>query len=332
MDEQQVAVLLPNYCGLRSDGTRYVDVTQKDTKGEVVGMSGSMAVVVIKTSKPLKKATLELLGPSQPGAPEQVLSVRDMEVDESGKTAIGQFDLEAEQTAYRIVVWDTFGFASHVIPRRGITLLPDEPPLVTLLPERFGGSSDDNEVEGIPIPIGAGGRPDRFRVAYQAHSPAGLYAARFRYRLNDAKDFAILPLTEYKSSPEVGPFDLNRGVFKNILDEDDRTQVDFHAMDVTEAEMDKVPPRLHGGGRFDFETAKIPGIKVGDKIEFYVEVLDTRSGHLIGRSESRLKDIVTFDQFQAWRIQREREKEKLEELAKRDREAFDKPAPGAPQD
>ena len=58
-----------------------------------------------------------------------------------GITATGRFDLDPGQTAYRIVMWDTFGFANRVIPRRGVAQLPDEPPLVTLLPE-------DDEIEG----------------------------------------------------------------------------------------------------------------------------------------------------------------------------------------
>ncbi len=111
---------------------------------------------------------LELLGPSQAGAPDQVLASKEMTLGDSGLEASGHFDLDPRETGYRIIIWDTVGFANRVIPRRGISQLPDEPPQVALLPERLGGSSEDNEVEGIPIPFG-----DRCRVAYRAAQQRG---------------------------------------------------------------------------------------------------------------------------------------------------------------
>ncbi len=290
-----------------------------------------MAVVLVKASKPLKKATLRVVRPVATRCPEQLLGIREMVLtDESGRWR-GQFDLDAQQTAYRIVVWDQYGFASHVQPRRGITLLADEPPLVSLLPERFvpekyrySARPEEYEREGIPVVLG-----DSLRIAYRAQSAAGLSGAQLRYRINEAKDFAILPLTEYKSSADVGAFELERGIFEKIREDDRTVQVEFHAVDVKDSERDVVPPRREGGGRLHFQTAKIPGLKVGDKIEFFVEVLDSRPEHLLGRSEARIKDVVTPEQLVAWELARRQEAARLLDLKNRQSGLFEPPS-GSP--
>jgi hypothetical protein len=319
VESQTARMILPAYCGLRSDGTRFEE--EEQVKGEVLGLSGSSSVVTIQASKPLKKATLELLGPSQGGAPEQVLSATNMTLDAGKQTASCRFNLDARQTAYRILVWDQFGFANRVIPRRGIAQIPDEPPQVALLPE-------DDETEGAPVIYGK-----RLLVGYRTNSPAGLYAARFRYRIvhdrgESEREFQTLPLTEYNGSSDVGEFDLNRGLFAHIRDNDYQARVEFHAL-AERKKPGRVPDRREGGGRVIFETAKIPELKLGDRIEYYVEVLDTRPAHLEGRSEARIKEVVNAEQFAAWIKQKLREDQKLQELAARQGTVFDpqQPAP-----
>ena len=321
VEAQKAVVQLPAYCGLRSDGRRF---EEPQAKGDVLAMSGSTAAVTVTVSKPIRRAALEVLGPSQAGAPEQVLFTVGMTQTAGGTGATARFDVDPRQTAYRVLVWDDFGFANRVVPRRSVAMLPDEPPLVALLPERLG-STEDNEVEGVPIVFGK-----RMAVAYQASSPAGLYSARLRYRIvrnqdAGAGEFQTLPLTEYVGSPDVGPFDLSRGLFEKILDEDYQARVEFHA--VPAPDPDAAPGRRKGGGRVIFETAKLPDLQLGDRIEFYVEVLDARPAHLAGRSEARIKEVVTEKQLAQWYKQKYRENEKLQELAKRQGGLFDKPEP-----
>src|SRR5262249_27574380 len=246
--------------------------------------------------------------------PEQVLFTVGMTQTAGGTGATARFDVDPRQTAYRVLVWDDFGFANRVVPRRSVAMLPDEPPLVALLPERLR-RTPDHEGEGGPIVFGK-----RMAVAYQASSPAGLYSARLRYRIvrnqdAGAGEFQTLPLTEYVGSPDVGPFDLSRGLFEEILDEDYQARVEFHA--VPAPDPDAAPGRRKGGGRVIFETAKLPDLQLGDRIEFYVEVLDARPAHLAGRSEARIKEVVTEKQLAQWYKQKYRENEKLQELAKR---------------
>jgi hypothetical protein len=315
----KAVVELPVYCGLRTDGTRF---EEPQAKADILAMSGSSAIVTLKASKPLTRAEVQLLGPSQPGAPEETLRQPEptvtLDADKLGATA--RFSLEPRQTAYRVLVWDEHGFVNRVAPRRAVATLPDEPPVVTLLPE-------DSETEGAPIIKGK-----RLRVAYQANSPATLSEARFRYRIvrdqgESAKDFEMLPLTEYNGSPEVGEFDLNRGLFEKIRDDDYQARVEFHAIPAPPDRRDIVPSRRQGGGRLIFETANIPDMKIGDRLEYYVEVLDARTPGLVGRSEARVKEIVNAEQFGAWVSQKLREDDKLRDLANRQGGLFDRPGP-----
>ena len=168
-------------------------------------------------------------------------------------------------------------------------------------------------------------------VGYRATSPAGLYGAQFRYRIlhdrgESPKEFLTLPLTEYNGSSDVGDFDLTRGVFAKIRDNDYQAHVEFHAM-AEQKNPGQVPDRREGGGRLIFETAKIPELRVGDRIEFYVEVLDARPKHLAGSSETRIKEIVNKDQFGQWVKQRLREDQKLTELKDRQGGLFDPQSP-----
>jgi hypothetical protein len=104
--------------------------------------------------------------------------------------------------------------------------------------------------------------------------------------------------------------------------------VEFHAL-AERKRPGQVPDRREGGGRVIFETGKIPDLKVGDRIEFYVEVRDARPEHLVGSSETRIREIVNKDQFGQWVKQKLREDQKLLELKDRQGTLFDptRPAP-----
>src|SRR5262249_35010829 len=59
VQEQWVWVQLPAFCGLRPDGGRY---EQPQSRGDIVGISESSARVVIKTQKPVSRASLQIVG------------------------------------------------------------------------------------------------------------------------------------------------------------------------------------------------------------------------------------------------------------------------------
>src|SRR5205807_1885776 len=99
--------------------------------------------------------------------------------------------LEPTFTAYRIKAVDEYQFASVPTAPRGIAVMPERPPQVALLRERFQppgefrlkGPDEDFEVDGMPVALDREGRPGRIRVAYSASGPFGLGRAQLRYRV-----------------------------------------------------------------------------------------------------------------------------------------------------
>jgi hypothetical protein len=242
-------------------------------------------------------------------------------------TAEAIFDLHPEETAYRIRITDEHGFDNARPTRRTINVLPDEPPRVTLLPERFapplpplskggteGGLAEDVEVENMPLPIG-----EAIQVSYSCRDALGLDRADFRYRVNDGP-WRRLPLREIVAQPRLGPFDIRRGTFVKA---GDREQVHFHAMPSPAIEL--TPGRLEGGGHFDFQTRALPGIKIGDRIEFFVEVYDRNPtpDRSPGRSEVRKKNVVTEQQFKDWVYRTLQHERRIRELEQKQRGVFD---------
>lgn len=234
------------------------------------------------------------------------------------------FDLRPSETGYRIVVHDHYGFRNADPPRRGLTLRHDEPPFVELLPEHFVSAvgeplSAETEVEGKPIPLSPGGA--KVRIAYRAHDPYGLSRARLRYRIvrKDDPDHPTawfrLPLDEVRVDDGVGPFDRNQGAFVNSGLDD---QIEFYA----EPSRDPyaIPGRQDGGGRFDFQVGAL-GLRVGDVIEFYVEVEDFNPDpeRRVGRSEVRRKQIVTPFELTQWLLNKAEHERRLRDLERRQR-------------
>lgn len=212
-----------------------------------------------------------------------------------------------------------------------MTIVPDEPPRVALLPERFPlpgppGIAEDPDVEGMPIPIGG-----PIRIAYYCAHPYGLDRARLAWRLIKAGktseeiptaaevNWNHLPLGEVRATPEAGPFDLKRGVFENT---GFRDQVEFHPL--PSPDPDRVLGRTEGGGCFDFQTRPIKGVEIGDQIEFCVEVFARNPAldKFPGRSETRLKTFVTVPQFMEWIRQTISHETRLRQLEARQRTVF----------
>jgi len=353
-------VQLPDYTGRRPNGQPYETL---QARGDIAGLLGTKARLAVETQKPIDRATVELLGRpapellaglplpvidplsvplaglyawlvpvmvlasddvagpgALPGAsplPEFVYRRISMKLDESKQQAEAIFDLRPGEHVYRIEVADHYGFRNLDLPRRSIRLEPEEPPVVALLPERFPAagkvSSEDDEFEGVPVLYRG-----KFRFAYTASSPLGLGKAQMRYRLNGEGEWWPLPLKEVRGSTKMGPFDLKHGAFvhSGFLD-----KVEFHQLPSPDA--DRFPPGTEGGGRYDFETAGLD-LKIGDRIEFYVEVFDRNPAEdrQPGRSEVRQKTIVDIDQYLAWKEGVAQEESRIRQLENTQRGVF----------
>jgi hypothetical protein len=244
-----------------------------------------------------------------------------MEIGASRNDAVGQFDMKPEESAYRIVVEDEHAFRNADPPRRGIKIVPEEPPTVALLPEQFlpeqfpgAGIAEDFEVEGVPIPLGGA-----IRLAYSASHPYGLGRATLQYRVNDGP-WQPFPLAEAPETEKTGPFDPRRGAFVNSKPGD---QVQFHA--VPSRDPERLLPRTDGGGRFDFQTRGLPDLKIGDRVEFFVEVANRDpNSPQVGRSETRLKTVVTVPQLVQWIDATLRQEDRIRQLEQKQRGVFKK--------
>jgi hypothetical protein len=322
--EQLAWVQLPPHCGTRPDGKPY---EQPQPRGEVVGLPGSSARAAVRCNKPVAKAAVELLGTptaaeaSQGARADAVLRTVPLTLADGGTTAEGTFDLRPAETAYRVVLADEHGFANLDPPRRGLRIVPEEAPQVALLPEQFlpeqlaligRGAAEDFEVEGVPIPLGGS-----IRIAYTASHPYGLGAAKLFYRINEGPWWPY-PLAEVPATEATGPFDPRRGAFVQSRPGD---QVQFHA--ASSPEPLRLPARLDGGGRFDFQTRGLPELKVGDHVEFFVEVTNREPvTPKAGRSEVRLKSVVTVPQLVQWIDATLRQEDRIRQLEQRQRGVF----------
>jgi hypothetical protein len=319
---QTAWVILPEYCGLRPGGARYEEV---QPKGDVTAMADSAVRVHVLANKPLRQANLQLLR-HDGNAGETVSRRIAMALSEDTRVAEATFDLRPDEHAYRVQMEDRHGFGNKHLPMRSITLLPDEPTHVMLLPERFPGEGqkdalDDTEVDGIPAVLG---RP--VRIAYRCRTNLALDRAQLRYRVlkpdveasTDTPPWETLPLREWEASEEVGAFDLDRGVFEKtgFLD-----QIEFHPIPSPNPELGR--GRLEGGGRFDFKTRDVKDLQLGDKIEYYVEVFDRKLGKPAGFSEVRVKDVVSALDLTAWLRLKRNEAERLQDLKQRQQGLFD---------
>jgi hypothetical protein len=224
-------------------------------------------------------------------------------------------------------VTDDNGFVNANPPRRGIGHAADDPPRVNLLPEvlkdpRDPGPLDDYEVNGMPLALGG-----RVQIGYAARSPLGLSKAFVMYRVNEG-NWTPLPLARTVADPaKVGRFLPELGLFENSGPDG---QVEFYQLPAADPDS---PPGLEAGGRYNFETAalkkKAPDgsevkLEVGDRVEFYVEVYDRNPapGRPGGKSESRLKSVVSASQLQDWLAQRAQTHERLRQIEERQRGVF----------
>ncbi|OWK46706.1 hypothetical protein [Fimbriiglobus ruber] len=329
--EIQAWVLLP----------AFVDPTGKNRyerfqpQGEVVALAESSVRIEIATTKPVTSAKLVLLARDAEGKENEVRRV-DMKIDEQGDKAGALFDLPPRANGYRVEVKDKNQFANTNPPRRGITIMADDPPRVNLLTEVLKnpdpavdpGPLDDYEVTGMPLGIGG-----QVQVGYAARSPLGLSRAQIVYRVNDGP-WSQLPLKKTDADEsKLGKFIPELGLFTKS---GDAGHVEFYQ--IPSDHPDSEPSGLEAGGRFNFQTAalvktgddgKQSKLEIGDRVEYYVEVFDRNPapGRQPGRSESRIKTVVTQSQLQAWLSERDQSRDRLKQLEERQRGVFMKKKP-----
>ncbi|MFT3882815.1 MAG: hypothetical protein QM703_24570 [Gemmatales bacterium] len=338
-------LLLPKYVGLRPDQQPY-ELPQP--KGDLKPVPGCMARIAVTTQTPIVEAFAELLAPLAPdlgtrlafpigpinasflleaqrtlgwtpaGAGPLFLIERvPLKLQPDGLSASAIVNLPGAVSAYRIVVTDKHGLSNRPIPRRAITFHLDELPVVTLLPERFTNPNDgpdDIDLEGMPIPL------DRsLRIGYIVRDDLALDSVTLRYRLNDGP-WEQLPLTEVKTIPAKGKFDVRTGAFDVSGPKD---QVSWFALPPEDASREL--GRSLGGGRFDFQTRAIPGLKIGDVLEYYLEARDRHDdkNRLPGRSVVRRKTIVTEAQFVEWLVHTVQQENRLRQVEKQQKKVFE---------
>lgn len=328
---------LPTYCGQRPDGSRY---EQAQSRGDVAGIRGSSARIVIRTQKPIRSAALEMLGETS----GEVRRTVPMQVNVGGQGAEGGFDLLPAESGYRVVVGDEYDFANVPPPQRSVRIVAEEPPQVALLPEYFAkrGSSEVTEediVEGMPFPPG-GDVP----IAYACLGPYGIGQARLLFRVlkkaasgeeeRPEEKWQLLPLPEVQATDRTGPFVPRKGTFFNS---GFRDQVPFHAMPSLDPW--NLLGRTQGGGRYHFKTTgivssegKLLQLQEGDQVEFCVEVVAYRAPGVkltaaqeppTARSETRVKTAVSLLEFTRWLSDARREEDRIRQLDQKQRGLFE---------
>jgi hypothetical protein len=360
IEELLAWTILPGYVGA---GERD-EISQP--RGDIVGIPGSSARVKITTPRPIAKGHLELLKPKpvkkddgdaeakEPAEAKVQLSKAGdlpstepvdeeksrevaMTVEEGGKSATAQFDLDPKETGYRVVLEDEYGFDNRPPPRRSVRVIEEEKPTVNLLKDYFTpgsvGSKDqleDFNIDSFPVPVG---KP--IRIPYVAEGPYGLGQADLFYRVihptesgNEQPEdelFKRISLPRVKATDKSGDFDPRRGVFENTpVDK----AVDFFAMPLLE------PGRMLGGGRYHFQTSGIPDgkggtlqLKDGDKIEYFIRVYADRDPDKHPKrpkadSETRVTTIGSEESFVRWFSDYFQEAQRLNEINRKQRGIF----------
>lgn len=260
-------------------------------QGEVVCHPDCSVRVRAVASKPIESATLVLTGGK--GVEHRLPLAVDTEQGVGVGTAT--FGLPPGVNGYRIEVTDEHGFANLAPPRRGISLLPDRPPTVTLndellMPGWETGPADDYEVRGMPLIQGG-----QIQIGYLARSSLGIARAVILYRVNDGP-WTPFPLGRADvDATKAGRFRQELGVFDTY---DVTRNVEFYPL--PSLDPDAEPDGLVAGGRYNFETAallktdkegKTSKLAVGDRVEFRVAVYD-RKHAVIEKALAAIDDLL----------------------------------------
>lgn len=339
------SLLLPGYVGLRPDQLAY-ELPQP--QGDLKPVPGCSARIQVTTPTRIVQAEAELLGPmipdlaarlSLPSAaitPAYLLEAQrqlgwtptlagplfamqrvPLKLEADGLSASAIIPLPANAAAYRIIVTDEYGLTNRPIPRRAISFHADELPKVTLLPERFASPTegpDDLDLDGMPVPLGR-----TIRIGYVVQDDLALDSVVLRYRINEGT-WEQLPLTELKAVPTQAQFDPSTGAF---IKSGTKDQIAFHAVPPVDAATQL--GRSQGGGRFDFQTRSLAGLKLGDVIDYYIEAKDRHDDpqRPPGRSVIKRKTVVTEAQFVDWLVHTVQQETRLRQVERQQRKVFE---------
>ncbi|MGL6075082.1 MAG: hypothetical protein ACRC8S_13060 [Fimbriiglobus sp.] len=354
VQEIEASVVLPRYV----DPTGKREYQRYMPLGEVYALADSEVIVNATISKPVKSAQVVVLGKNERGLEIEIQRL-PMELLPEKQVAGLRFRLPAKPVAYRIECTDDNGFTNMNPLQRGITIAPDRPPEVRLLPEvlkdpKEDGPIDDFLVDGMPLRLGG-----QVQVGYYAKSPLGLSKAYIVYRVNDGPWVALTLTNTVADLSKVGKFIPELGVF---WESGPFGQVEFYPIPAVNPEQD--PDGLTAGGRFNFKTSALKKkvkngntwtdaeLEVGDTVEIRVALLDRHPGPFQPPTnlprvtdssepavaptkdnrrspgwspESRIKQIVSDSKFEAWRQEHYRGRVKLGELEQKQRAVFQGP-------
>jgi len=305
--------ILPEYLGGRPvvvDGKKgLVRYERIQARGEVVNaLPLSDVRVVAKFNKPVKHATLVPIDRGDGNKEADRTRIPADFLAEDGLSAEWEFPTSAKSIGYRIELEDHRGFKSPSPARRGIRMLPDEPPAVQFMKES-NRNPDANEFDGkgdpriyewdFPVAFRAGvpgeGDTGPIQVIYAARSELGVGRANIAYRViprgeqaenvhprDDlaGKHYTRLPLSKTSADtskvgkwiPDLGLFEKS---FAGLGRTDPRrrtTQVEFYAL--PSPDPDSLPGELEGGGRYNFQTGGLRKKGI-DGTESKLEVGDT---------------------------------------------------------
>ena len=351
----EAAVLLPRFV----DPSGMRKYRRYQPQGEIFALVDSGLEVSATFSKPIVSAEFALLRRGAAGQEEE-LERKPMTLAADGLSATVQSLARAGATAYRIHCRDEFSFVNLYPPTRGITLTPDRPPEVRLLPEvlkdpKEDGPLDDYSVEGMPLRLGG-----QIQVGWYAKSPLGLARAYIVYRINDGPWTSLTLTKTTADETAMGRFVPELGLF---LESGPLGQVEFYPIPAKDSEAE--PDGLTAGGRFNFKTSALKKrvksgdgwttaeLELGDTVEIRVALFDrkpvetqppTTAPPFVGSAsedkptitvdprrpagwspESRIKTVVSDAKFQAWRQEHYRTRVKLGDLEKKQRAVFAKP-------
>lgn len=205
--------LLPAYLGTRTASVSGRDVAvpfeRFQPKGEVTGALPLSGLRVDATFN--KRVAKAVLTPVERGDGNKEVDgppLAPSELAADGLAAGWTFPTTPRLIGYRIELTDTRGFTSPAPARRGVRMLPDEPPAVEFKrestrnpdPTAFDGKGDPRiyEWDGMPVafrPTGNGeGETGPAQVIYAARSELGIGRVNLAYRVvPKGQDPAALP-------------------------------------------------------------------------------------------------------------------------------------------
>ena len=296
--------LLPGYLGKQSNGSPF---ERYHARGEVVNaLPGSDLRIEASFNKAVVKA---FLTPIERGDGNKDVDGVRRDADllaPDGKAAGWSLRTTPRLIGYKIELIDGRGFVSSAPARRGVRMLPDEPPFVEFKKETtrnpdataYDGKGSPRVYEWDNMPLPPNGRA---MVIYGARSECGIGRVNLAYRVipkNEPPEnlhprddpggqvFTRLPMSrviaelDKNGKPLVGAFLPDLGLFEKS---GKNGQVEFYPLPAPPGLRDAEPGDLSAGGRFNFEVSglrkkRMDGtpaeLEVGDTVEIYVEVFD----------------------------------------------------------